>query len=286
MYGCIMSLASNFTCRLINRCFPALLWEKAKKRKVKSKKHMLILDCDTDLDIKVVWSVHEKLKAIGIRPIYAVPGEMLLKGLDVYTKIRNEGFEFINHGFKQHTVVDDERIQYKSIFFYSKISKDDIYNDIRKGDETLRNSFDYSPIAFRTPHFGTFESTRNLKIIHSLLKDLNYKYSSSSGPFLFFVKGNKYLSHNIIELPVSGSSTWPLVIPDTYTFRFANNSRFTQEQYEEELNSLYKKMENNEIAKLNFYADPSQIYDWENFYHSQSNFAKYNVGTVKEYGDD
>jgi hypothetical protein len=286
MYICPMSLARNLSYRLVNRYFPALLWKKAKQTKYKNKKHILILDCDTDLDIKVVWTVHERLKTIGIKPIYAVPGEMLLKGLDVYTKIRNEGFEFINHGFKQHTVVDDERLQYKSTFFYSNISKNEIYDDVRKGDETLRNSLDYSPITFRTPHFGTFESKRNLKFIHLLLKDLNYKYSSSSGPFVFFKKGNKYLSHKIIELPVSGSSTWPLVIPDTYTFRFANNSRFTQEQYEKELNSLFEKMENSEVIKLNFYADPSQIHDWKNFFHAQSNFAKYNVGTVKEYEED
>ncbi len=281
-----MNLISLTLLKITNRYLPHLLWKIAKTSKIQTKKHMLILDCDTDLDIAVVSDVHNKLVAVGIKPIYAVPGEMLLKGLDVYTRIKNDGYEFINHGYRQHTVVDSDRKIYKSTYFYSKVSKHEIYQDIVMGHETLEKSFDYSPIAFRTPHFGTFEDKENLKIIHSILKDLSYKYSSSSGPVKFILKGFKYSSHNITELPVSGTASWPLVIPDAYTFRFAKNTKFNPEQYEKELKILFEKMEKNRIHRLNFYADPSQIYDWEGFFSSHSKFAKYNVGTFTEYGED
>lgn len=279
-------MVNDISIRLINRYWPQLIWNRAKPNRIEQKKHMFILDCDTDLDIDVLISVHEKFKNIGIRPIYAVPGEMLLKGFGVYRKVMEDGFEFINHGYRQHTFVDRERKHYLSTFFYSHLSKEEIYNDIKMADDILLNTFGYKSYAYRTPHFGTFDKKENLEFIHSILSELKYKYSSSSGPLNFFKMGNRYVSRNILEFPVSGTATWPLVIPDSYTFRFAKNSFFSREKYEEEVRLLFEKMEKNKVSRLNFYADPSQIYDWENFFKSQSLFAKYNVGTFKEYGED
>ena len=57
------------------------------------------LDCDTEKDIEVVEEVNNKLRNSNILASYAVPGELLKLGSDVYLKLSKSGSEFLNHGY-------------------------------------------------------------------------------------------------------------------------------------------------------------------------------------------
>ena len=47
---------------------------------------LLSFDCDTDLDVEVVGALHESLRASGIVPLYAVPGEMLASSPNTFQR--------------------------------------------------------------------------------------------------------------------------------------------------------------------------------------------------------
>ena len=245
---------------------------------------MLILDCDTDLDIKVVEDVVAKLKSIDIIPLLAVPGELLLRGSEVYRNLMNNGIEFLNHGFVQHTSVDAQRAHYTSSFFYDQLTREDVIEDIRKGHETLVTEFGFHPTAFRTPHFGTFCKLEDLEFLHEVISDLNYEFSTSSTPGYFLKKGYFWKSKNSIwEIPVTGCPTWPLGIPDSYNFRFAPARKFSESDYVHEVTKLSKFLVQKTVRRINIYVDPSQVYDWPDFFKAMNNFRGYSISKISDY---
>ena len=140
----ILQRLQTFFSVLISKSSPTLFWAISSRKPPKTltgSKQILILDCDTDLDIEVVTQVYKNLVSKGINPILAVPGEMLEKGTKVYREIFNSGAEFINHGYIQHSVVDSQRTSYKSTYFYHDITEADVILDITRGHETFYKIF-------------------------------------------------------------------------------------------------------------------------------------------------
>jgi len=122
--------------RIIGRLSPDLILLIKKKvnkgRKLRNKSMLFILDCDTHKDIECILKVLEDLHNVGIKPLLAVPGELLIQGQEVYKQVSLKGYKFINHGFKQHTFID-EKGRYVSNYFYEKINKVERQNDILGG---------------------------------------------------------------------------------------------------------------------------------------------------------
>jgi hypothetical protein len=52
---------------------------------------ILSFDCDTDQDAQQVMKLHKQLLAIGIRPTYAVPGEILQEHKEIFLNIFQMG---------------------------------------------------------------------------------------------------------------------------------------------------------------------------------------------------
>ena len=59
---------------------------------------ILSFDCDAPEDIEASAVMYERLRAIGVQPEFAVPGELLLRGRTAYRSIAGAGCEFLNHG--------------------------------------------------------------------------------------------------------------------------------------------------------------------------------------------
>lgn len=279
-------LATNVL-RLTGKVSPDLLWRLFKiqcsRAGIDSSKYLLTFDCDTDLDIDVLPGVHAKLAALGVTPVYAVPGQLVERGLDTYKALIDLGAEFINHGYVQHTTVDADRIKYVSSFFYDQIARAEALEDIDRGHETLVSKLGIIPTGFRTPHFGTFQSKENLQFLHEKLRSLGYVFSSSTSPKYSFLKGPFFEHRGIIEIPVTGSPSWPLGILDSYNFRFSGSARFTPESFESEMKNAFHLMEMGRLARVNMYADPSQVYDWEGFFASVARFSPYAVSNFSSY---
>ena len=71
---------------------------------------ILSFDCDTQEDINVLKDLNNKLIKMDIKPIYAIPGELLLSNRSIVKSVRDAGAEFINHGYKIHTQFDKKEL--------------------------------------------------------------------------------------------------------------------------------------------------------------------------------
>jgi hypothetical protein len=266
-----------------NRYFPDYLWARYLKQCSSIKKTVFLLsfDCDTELDIEVLPQVVGKLQRIGIKPVLAVPGELIEKGQEVYKKFAASGIEFINHGYVQHTHLQlPERI-YKSNYFYHKLSRDQIGQDINKGHEAIRKHLDITPTGFRTPHFGSFQKSSELQFLWKLLRNMGYEFSSSTTPEGGIKKGPLWKEH-ILEIPVTGCPSWPTKILDSWGVGFAPLRSVEKSDYISQIKKLVIDIEAGRNIVINIYADPSQVYDWPEFFEALEKLAPYNVGSFKD----
>lgn len=271
----LKSAASNpleFLFRVAGRINPELLLNHyvslARELGLKRSYFILSFDCDTDLDIEVVESVHSRLSEIGIIPVYAVPGQLLEKGREVYTRIAASGAEFINHGYYRHTSFYPDKKVYESFFFYDKLTRESVLDDIRLGHQAHIDVLGKAPSGFRVPHFGTFQGSNDLSFLHRTLSEMGYYFSSSTVPFYGFRYGPLHkVNGSLFEIPVSGCYDYPIGILDSWSFRYAEGRLLNEQDYVRQFNKMvqfFKKP--GHVGLLNFYADPSQVYDWPDFF--------------------
>ncbi|MBF0177546.1 MAG: polysaccharide deacetylase [Magnetococcales bacterium] len=235
---------------------------------------ILSFDCDIPDDAKVAWDVHSRLLDMGLCPDYAVPGEVLLQGEKVYGRIRATGARFLNHGYYMHARFVEELCQFESCFFYDQLPLAKVAEDVRRGDACLREVIGESPEGFRAPHFGTFQKPRQLRFLHTLLRELGYRYSSSTVPEAAFRHGPVIRTHGLWEIPISGMATEPMSIFDTWGFFRAPNRPYTAADYGQEGEKLARRYATLPAGILNLYGDPSQIYNSPIFFATLARLAQ------------
>src|SRR5690348_4061736 len=130
---------------------------------------ILSFDCDRPEDIDSAWEVHSRLLDMGVCPAYAVPGELLKTGAKVYERIAATGAEFLNHGHRWHMYFDKSTESYMSCFFYDELAPAVIEEDVTNGDRDVSEILGKKPLGFRTPHFGTFQTETQLRLLLRLL---------------------------------------------------------------------------------------------------------------------
>ena len=247
---------------------------------------ILSFDCDTKKDFEVVGDVHARLNDLEIMPVYAVPGALLQLGEKEYRKILDSGAEFINHGFAEHTIFDENKGAYVCTLYYHLIGRDAVRVDVEQGHRVLSEFLEKDPAGFRTPHFGSYQDPAELSFLHSVLKELGYRYSTSSGPLEGLQKGPVTHHYGLAEIPVTGCYHWPATILDSFTFRFSASEKFTQQSYIEEIWALSDMMKQTNLPFLvNIYADPSQVYDWPEFFEAMSKLAQFNIPNYGQFLD-
>jgi peptidoglycan/xylan/chitin deacetylase (PgdA/CDA1 family) len=238
---------------------------------------VLSFDCDTELDISVVENVHKKLVQKGIKPIYAVPGELLIQGSEVYKRIHDSGAEFINHGYRRHSEVSLPDRKYFGTFFYEQAGRAAVVEDIMLGHEAIHKVLGINTTIFRTPHFGGFAKTSQLDHLWKTLRAFKYEVSTSTTPYFAFVNGPISFHGGICELPVSADPQRPYQILDSWSYAFSEKRSLSKEDYIAAINQLADEMIAGKIRFLNIYADPSQVYDWPEFFEAIARLRKFNV---------
>jgi hypothetical protein len=240
----------------------------AKRQGIKQGYFILSFDCDTEKDIEVVEGVHARLNKIGIMPSYAVPGELLKSGREVYRRIKDTGAEFINHGYRSHTSYIASTRSYVSTLFYDKMTPEEVREDVFRGHEACVEVLGENPRGFRTPHFGTYQKAGQLKYLYGLLAELGYRFSSSTTPVTGMWHGPVYKgTESILEFPVSGCFDYPARILDSWGFRFSPTRGFSERDYVAQFEKMACFLSDAEHpGVLNIYADPSQVYDWPAFF--------------------
>ena len=229
---------------------------------------VLSFDCDTPQDADAVEAVHERLMSMGVRPVYAVPGDLLRAAHDVYGRIAATGAEFINHGDRMHTYVDERTGRWASSFFYDQQPRADIRKDILDADATVREVIGRRPAGFRTPHFGTFQAPDQLRWLHGVISELDYDFSTSTVPLWGFRHGPAFERFGCRELPVTGGVAAPLSILDTWSCFEAPDRVRSPADYEAEAGAVADAYVQAGAGVLNVYGDPSHIHDHEEFFRA------------------
>jgi hypothetical protein len=232
----------------------------------------LSFDCDTDQDIAVAWTVHNRLRDMGITGVYAVPGELLERGQAVWKRIADTGAEFMNHGYREHTVYRGGR--YVSTLFYDRMTPVEVEEDIERGGESVHRVVGTMPRGFRTPHFGSFRTPKHIAWLHGLLTRLGYLYSSSTSPYIAIRHGPFTRRFGLFELPVSGCPDYPMMILDSYNFRFSPG-RFGPDDYIRQVSRWADALGTGRPLFVNLYVDPSQVADWPEFFEAMKRLAPF-----------
>lgn len=269
-------MLATYYLKILNRINPDFIWNLyAKKcKKLFSKPYFIFsFDCDTEEDITVAWEVHSKLLDIGITPVYAVPGELLKKGEKVYRKIYETGAEFINHGGREHTYFDTTHNRHASCFFYDQQPLEVVEQDIIQGHQTLQDVLGITVTGWRTPHFGTFQKPEHLSFLHSILKEMNYKFSTSTSPEMAYQHGPIYKNNGVFEIPVTGVFSEPFNIMDTWGYFGAHDRSRAPDDYVKTSQSLAQFAFRNPVF-INIYGDPSHIHDKPQFFQALKTFAQ------------
>lgn len=236
---------------------------------------VLSLDCDTDRDIEIGWEVFSGLQEIGITPVYAVPGQLLEAGADVYRRIHAAGATFINHGYRRHTTLRDG--VYESFFFYDEEPPEVVRDDIRRGHEAVVAVLGSAPRGFRTPHFASFQRDYQLRWLHRQLQPLGYTYSSSTMPLQGLRRGPLFRDLGVLEIPVTGRFSDPLQILDSWSFRYAPGREVAEDDYGDEVRSHAAIADAGHAHVINLYADPSQVHGWDGFFSAMDLLRPYAV---------
>lgn len=245
---------------------------------------VLSFDCDTVEDAKVVLGMDARLREMGVKPVYAVPGDILRQSVDIYGEIAKRGAEFINHGNVMHTFWNEKTDRYESCFFYDRIDDEDVVRDILDGDRTLKDVLGITATGYRTPHFGCFQHARQMQLVHDTCRRLGYTFSSSAVPETAFWLGPVHKEYGLVEFPVSGSWNNPFGIQDSWGYFAAPGAVLGGGTYLEHARKMAEMIKAHNLKMiLNYYADPSHIHDREEFYGAVRSWLE--VGESATYSD-
>ncbi len=231
----------------------------------------LSFDCDTEKDARVVPTLQNELHRHGLKACFAVPGMELEKHPEPYRALYNAGHEFLNHGYQSHCHLKEETNEYISSFFYNQLPLKTWQTDVVRGHENIVQIFGTAPRGYRTPHFGSFQSVLQLSSLYRLLSQYGYRYSTSTLPLKRFVYGQVYRPQpDLWEFPLSGMFDNPFAVFDSWSIRFDPDRRYSDPDYfrifQQNLDFALHHARRPYI--LNYYVDPSQVFDFDGFYQS------------------
>lgn len=246
-----------------------------KARAVKLNRLYLTLsfDCDTAEDAAAAWEVHVRLRDMGVTGAYAVPGAFLEEASSIYGRIAATGAIFINHGYRKHTYFDEQAGGYRSSFFYDQEPRDLVADDIRRGHEAVKAVIGAAPLGFRAPHFGTFQKPSELDFQYRLLSELGYAFSTTTMPLLGLRFGPAFRRRGIWEFPLSGGSSRPLTLINSWGCFRAPDRVLGPDDYRRETVGMARRLSTGP-GLLNFYVDPSHVVDQPIFFAAIAEILK------------
>ena len=257
--------------------------KKARKQGFNKLYTILSFDCDTPEDIPAAEKIHTYLSERGMKATYAVPGHILNTGKDVFRGLSEQGADFINHGALPHAEKREGR--YWPVTFYNDLPFPEVIDDIRKGHKIVTDITGHPPVGFRAPHFGCIQKSSILKKINHVLREMDYRYSTSTIPFFGFRHGPVWNVNGIYEFPVSGSYNNPLQILDSWSNIISPSLPSVRDEYAYQFIDTIKKLKKNEVSGiLNYYVDPAHVVSSSSFYKAIDFLQQQEIPTLY-YGD-
>ncbi len=236
----------------------------------------LSFDCDTDLDAAAIEPVHKFLHSLGIKATYAVPGAQLLKDPSPYRRLAQSGAEFMNHGGRPHAEFDGNR--WVGTTFYDKMTPADVEADIRLGHAIVTEVIGAPPLGFRAPHFGCYQSSEQLALLHRTAAALGYRYCSTTLPSYGLAKGPAVDIDGMVELPCFGSIRNLETILDSWTYLTDRTHYALGDDYFDLMKETVDLFVERRVpAILTWYADPCHVLDQPPFMRAMETIAKHGI---------
>ena len=226
---------------------------------------------------------HAWMRERGMKATFAVPGEQLEQGADIYRELANQGADFINHGALPHTEFRDGR--YWSITFYNKMEPEAVVEDIKKGHEIVLDVIGKAPKGFRAPHFGHYQNQQQLRLIYDTLRPMNYRYATTTIPAVTSRYGPVGIVDGIFELPLTGTFYWPWRILDSWGKLESFHQPKITAEYAHLLTQTVDRLQTTSVpALLNYYVDPAHVYQSKSFYQALE-YLHHQKIPMLQYGD-
>ncbi len=240
---------------------------------------LLSFDCDTPEDIIAAQQIDGWLRPLGIKATYAVPGAQLQEGAEVYRKLAETGSDFINHGARAHAEWREGR--YWSVTFYDEMSPEEVVGDIERGHEIFCRILGRAPVGFRAPHFGSFQAPEQRELIYDALRKLGYRYSTSTLPEFGLNRGPVVDVGGLSEIPLSGSYAAPFSVLDSWNYVESPYHPLVKSEYASYfIGTVERLLALGVPGILNYYADPSHVYETEAFYRAMEYLVEHKIQTI------
>lgn len=216
----------------------------------------LSFDCDYTEDIKSLPSLLETLHSYTFYASFACIGKFIEQYPREHKQIIECGHEILNHTY---THPDNEELNPDKKF--NELSRFQQKDEIEKCDRACNNILRYSPIGFRTPHFGNLHTTS----VYSILKEIRYRYSSSILVTESPSSGFPFLKNGIVEFPVSACPKHPFGVFDTWHSLARGCKKHVEDG---EFYTLFKELVDFAIdtnSYINVYFDPQDVVNLKEF---------------------
>jgi len=216
----------------------------------------LSFDCDYTKDIKSLPFILDIFSSYSFKASFACIGKFIEKYPKEHIRIIEEGHEIINHTYSHP---DNEELNSSQRF--NQLPAKQQKWEIEKCHNICKDILEYTPIGFRTPHFGN-SHTEN---IYDILENLGYKYSSSVSAAKTSSFGLPFIKNRIIEFPLSSCPQHPFAVFDTWHSlkRGMGKHKKTGEFYK-----LFKELIDvgiNTNSYINLYFDPQDVINIKEF---------------------
>ncbi len=205
-------LSSKIMREIVHRVNPEEFFLKFMKKQINpfgQSTYILTFDFDFESDIEAFPYLLDKLKEFKILAGFAVIGKFVEKYPDIHKRAVDEGHEIINH---THTHPNNPH--WAPTRFFNKLSYQEQKEEIYKAHEVFYNILGINCIGFRTPHYGQLHT----ESVYDILKELGYKYSSSTTAYGTYGFGAPYIhKDNVMEIPTGCSTHFPFAIFDSWS---------------------------------------------------------------------
>jgi peptidoglycan/xylan/chitin deacetylase (PgdA/CDA1 family) len=239
----------------------------------------LTFDCDTDEDAEAALSLDPWLRARGIRAAYAVPGTQLRRAASAYRELRNAGAAFLNHGAEPHAEWKVDR--YVPVTFYDQWTMDAVVADIRHADQIVQEVVGERPTGFRAPHFGSYQKPEQLAVVYQTVRDLGYRYCSTTIPQVGLDHGPLVERGGIVEIPLFGSYLAPTTILDSWTYLENRQTFRLGAQYFALFRDTLDFMQAHRLpGVLAYYVDPAHVAGQKPFLDAMDLIAERGIRSV------
>jgi len=216
----------------------------------------LSFDCDYVKDIMSLPALLGILSSYSFKASFACVGKFIERYPKEHAKIIEDGHEIINHTY---THPNSEELNPNQKF--DELTTEQQKIEIEKCHNICKDVLKYNPIGFRTPHFGNLHTEG----VYDILKNLGYKYSSSTSAVKTPNFGLPFAKKEIIEFPLSNCPKHPFAVFDTWHSLERGSGKHVRNG---EFYKLFKELIDIGIktnSYINLYFDPRDIVNLKEF---------------------